>query len=215
MPQSIKVLAQAFSPDGQEKGGDTYVKYGGTLSGVVLILIASLFLAGYLTLSPTKSSVSNTGQVEAAAADPYGQYAFSLSTIDGKVLELAEYHGQVTLVNFWATWCGPCRLETPALVRMQKKYGDNGFAVIGIAVQSEEEEVKEFVQEFSVPYAIGIDTDSEVAERYHLFALPVSFLFSSEGTLQHTFTGFVKEKDLEEQLQALLGKSKMEQVAAN
>lgn len=192
------------------------MKHVSTLSGVVLFLIGTLFLAGYLTT--TKSSISKTDQVpqiETAEAVPYGQHAFSLSTIDGKLLKLADYHGRVTLVNFWATWCAPCRLETPALVRMQKQYGDRGFAVIGVAVQSEEDEVKEFVREFSVPYAVGIDDDSEVSERYGLFAVPTSFLFSSEGKLLRTFTGFVREGELEKQLQTLLGKSETGQIAAS
>jgi thiol-disulfide isomerase/thioredoxin len=192
------------------------VKHIGTLSGVVLLLIGIFFLPDYLT--PPKSSIPKTDQVpqvETAEAAPHNQYAFSLATIDGKPLKLADYHGQVTLVNFWATWCGPCRLETPALVRMYKKYGDRGFVVIGVAVQSEEDEVKEFVREFSVPYATGIDTDSEVAARYGLFAVPTSFLFSAEGKLLRTFTGFVREGELEEQLQILLKKGETEQAAVN
>ncbi len=194
------------------------MKHVGTLSGVVLVLAGIVFLAGYLTIPATQSSLSRTGQTaqaKTAKAGPYGQYGFSLATVDGKLVDLTDYHGQVTLVNFWATWCGPCRLETPALVRMQKKYGDQGFAVIGVAVQSEEEGVKEFVQEYSVPYAVVVDTDSEVSSRYRLFAVPTSFLFSSEGKLHHTFTGFVREGELEGQLETLLRKSEAEQVAAS
>ena len=194
------------------------MKHNSTPSGIGLLLVGALFLAAYFTIPACKPSVSKTNQAalaETAEAGSYGQYAFSLPTIDGKPLELADYQGQVTLVNFWATWCGPCRLETPALVKMQRKYGDRGFAVIGIAVQSEEQGVKEFVQEFSVPYAIGIDTESEVSARYRLFAVPTSFLFSPEGKLIHTFTGYVREKQLEEQLQTLLGKRETEEVAAS
>lgn len=194
------------------------MKHVGTLSGVVLVLAGIVFLVSYLTIPATQSSLSRTGQTvqaKTAEAGPYGQYGFSLATVDGKLFELMDYHGQVTLVNFWATWCGPCRLETPALVRMQKKYGDKGFAVIGVAVQSEEEGVKEFVQEYSVPYAVGIDADSEVSSRYRLFAVPTSFLFSPEGKLIHTFTGYVRESELEGQLETLLKKSEAEQVAAS
>ena len=179
------------------------MKHVSTFSGVGLLLVGALFLAGYFVIPASKSSVSETNQAGTAEAGFYGQYAFSLPTIDGKPLKLADYQGQVTLVNFWATWCGPCRIETPALVQMQRKYGDRGFAVIGVAVQSAEQDVKEFVQEFSVPYAVGIDADSEVSVRYRLFAVPTSFLFSPEGKLIHTFTGYVREKELEERLQTL------------
>ena len=63
----------------------------------------------------------------------YGDYNFTLTTIDGDRVSLSDYEGKVVLVNFWATWCGPCVIETPALVRMYHKYKRHGFAVIGVA----------------------------------------------------------------------------------
>jgi peroxiredoxin len=87
------------------------------------------------------------------------------------------------------------------------KYKDQGFAVIGVALQSEEDNVKEFVNKFHVPYAVGRDTTSEIGLRYQVFALPSSFLFAPDGRVKKAFTGFVEEGTLERELQAMLGPS--------
>jgi thiol-disulfide isomerase/thioredoxin len=147
---------------------------------------------------------------EAKTTSPYGNYDFSLTSIDGGPLNLSDYQGKVVLVNFWATWCGPCVVETPALVRMYDKYKNKGFAVVGVAIQSEEDGVKEFVKRYRVPYAIGRDATNEIGLRYQVFALPSSFLFSPEGKVKKAFTGFVAEAALERELQKLLGPPEVE-----
>jgi cytochrome c biogenesis protein CcdA/peroxiredoxin len=157
-----------------------------------------------LTLEPTSPSV----QPAAAAESPqtaYGTYDFTLTSLDGERVRLADYQGKAVLVNFWATWCGPCVIETPALVRVYNKYKERGFSVIGVALQSEDENIKEFVKKYRVPYAIASDTTSEVGLRYQVFALPSSFLFTAEGKVKKAFMGYVEEDALERELQAVLG----------
>jgi cytochrome c-type biogenesis protein len=145
----------------------------------------------------------------AVAAEPpqtaYGPYDFTLTSIDGERVRLADYQGKAVLVNFWATWCGPCVVETPALVRVYNKYKERGFSVIGVALQSEDENIKEFVKKYRVPYAIASDTTSEVGLRYQVFALPSSFLFTAEGKVKKAFMGYVEEEALERELQAIIG----------
>lgn len=144
----------------------------------------------------------------ADAAEPpqtvYGPYDFTLTSIDGERVRLSDYQGKAVLVNFWATWCGPCVIETPALVRVYNKYKERGFTVIGVALQSEEENIKEFVQKYRVPYAIASDTKSEVGLRYQVFALPSSFLFTADGKVKKVFMGYVEEEALERELQPLV-----------
>jgi len=94
-------------------------------------------------------------------------------------------------------------VETPSLVRIYHKYRDRGFQVIGVAMQSEEDNVKSFVDKYRVPYAIARDTTSEVGLRYQVFALPSSFLFTADGKVQKTFMGFVEEERLERELEKL------------
>src|SRR5262249_1831244 len=91
----------------------------------------------------------------------YGEYDFTLTTMAGKKVKVSDYQGQVVLVNFWATWCGPCVSETPALVRLYNQYRSRGFVVIGVAHGSEEGAVTEFIKKFNIPYPIGRDTTNE------------------------------------------------------
>lgn len=157
-----------------------------------------------LTLETTSPSVP---PADAAESSPtaYGTYDFTLTSIDGERVRLADYQGKAVLVNFWATWCGPCVIETPALVRVYNKYKDRGFSVIGVALQSEEDNIKEFVKKYRVPYAIASDTTSEVGLRYQVFALPSSFLFTADGKVKKAFMGYVEEEALERELQAVIG----------
>jgi cytochrome c-type biogenesis protein len=157
-----------------------------------------------LTLETPSPAVQPADAAESPQT-AYGPYDFTLTSIDGERVRLADYQGKAVLVNFWATWCGPCVIETPALVRVYNKYKDRGFSVIGVALQSEEANIKEFVKKYRVTYAIASDTTSEVGLRYQVFALPSSFLFTADGKVKKAFTGYVEEEALERELQAVLG----------
>ncbi len=204
------------------KGVKRYLRQVEVASGVLLVLVGVLIFTdklawissrlpflnpeAWLMTEPQPSVVQPAVAADQAkTTNTYGDYDFTLTSIDGEQLKLSDYQGKVVLVNFWATWCGPCLIETPSLVRMYNKYKSRGFAVIGVALQSEEAGVKQFVEQFHVPYAVGRDTTSDIGLRYQVFALPSSFLFSSEGKVKRAFTGFVAEETLERELQALLG----------
>lgn len=164
----------------------------------------ALLVSEATNLSAPAGMASKGGDAEPKAlaeADAYGDYNFTLTTIDGDRVSLSDYTGKVVLVNFWATWCAPCVIETPALVRMYHKYKHQGFAIIGVALQSEEDGVRDFVREFNIPYAIARDTSDEIGLRYQVFALPSSFLFSGDGKVQRAFTGYVAEDVLDRELQ--------------
>jgi cytochrome c-type biogenesis protein len=201
------------------KGVKGYLRQVEVASGMLLVIVGVLIFTDKLSwissrltfLNPEELLVTDSSPTAVAPAEAeepgqtsYGDYDFVLTSIDGEPLKLADYHGKVVLVNFWATWCGPCVVETPALVRLYNKYKNRGFAVIGVALQSEEDGVKDFVKKYRVPYAIGRDTTNEVGLRYQVFALPSSFLFSPQGKVKRAFTGFLSEETLEHELQAML-----------
>ncbi len=202
------------------KGMKGYLRQLEIASGVLLMLVGGLIFTDsmgwlaakfsflnaeeLLTLESTPSAVEpKAAMAEEPQKSSYGPYDFTLTSIDGEPIKLSDYRGKVVLVNFWATWCGPCVIETPSLVRMYHKYRDRGFQVIGVALQSEEDNVKNFVTKHKVPYAIARDTTSEVGLRYQVFALPSSFLFTTDGKVKKAFMGFVEEASLEKELQAL------------
>jgi cytochrome c biogenesis protein CcdA/thiol-disulfide isomerase/thioredoxin len=202
------------------KGMKGYLRQVEVASGMLLVVVGVLIFTDKLAwissrlafLNPEEllvtespSSVPQPAEATEHVKTPYGEYDFALTSIDGEPLKLSDYYGKVVLVNFWAPWCGPCVVETPSLVRLYNKYKSRGFAVIGVALQSEEDGVKQFVKQYRVPYMVGRDTTSEVGLRYQVFALPSSFLFSSEGKVKRAFTGFLAEDTLEHELQSILG----------
>ena len=201
------------------KGMKGYLRQLEVASGALLIFVGGLIFTDSMGWLASKFTFLNAEELltlenapsvvepkEAVAEPPktaYGSYDFVLTSIDGGSVKLSDYQGKVVLVNFWATWCGPCVVETPSLVRIYHKYRDRGFQVIGVAMQSEEDNVKNFVEKYRVPYAIARDTTSEVGLRYQVFALPSSFLFTADGKVQKTFMGFVEEERLERELEKL------------
>lgn len=160
-----------------------------------------VFIANKATrLTPTANAGARTQSAHAAAP------AFTLKNLEGKQTSLAEFKGRVVLVNFWATWCGPCRVEIPWLVAMQQKYEPQGFTVLGLAMDDEEEAVASpFVakERFTVSgkqlpmnYPILIGT-SDVADKFGgLLGFPTSVLVSKDGKIITHTTGIIREEEI-------------------
>ena len=199
-----------------------YIRQMEVSAGMLLVVLGLLIFTDKLSwissrldfLNPESLLVSDQkggGAVPPAAAaasleyTQYGDYEFTITTVDGETVSLSDYKGKVVLVNFWAPWCGPCVVETPALVRLYHKFKHQGFSVVGVALQSEEKGVQEFVQKHNIPYAVGRDLSNEIGLSYQVFALPSSFLFSADGKVERAFTGYVAENVLERELEKVFG----------
>ena len=103
--------------------------------GSLAVIVAGAIYADKATRLSTKNAAMKVGTVKADAGAPAPE--LSLKGLDGKDINLAQYRGKVVLVNFWATWCEPCRFEIPWLIEMQQKYGAKGFTVLGVAMDDE------------------------------------------------------------------------------
>lgn len=125
-----------------------------------------------------------------------------LSTLDGGRWSLNDNRGKVVLVNFWATWCPPCRMETPGLVAAHRKFAGRGFTVVGITLDEDPaKEVPPFVQRYSIPYPILLPS-GQVADQ--ISSLPTSVLLDGDGRVARTYVGMVSESRLEADVDTLL-----------
>jgi thiol-disulfide isomerase/thioredoxin len=130
--------------------------------------------------------------------------AISLTDIEGRRLDLADYKGKVVVLDFWATWCGPCRIEIPGLMEMQNKYGKQGLSVIGISMDDEPGPVVEFYKEFKMNYPVAVG-NQRIGELYGgIFGLPTTFLIGRDGRIYAKHTGATNPAVIEEEVQQLL-----------
>lgn len=115
---------------------------------------------------------------------------FTLKSLEGSNLRLEEYRGQVVLINFWASWCGPCRQEMPLLDRLHQRYVDAGFSVLGVNVEGEEAPARSLVDRIPVTFPVLIDTGQAVSELYRLQAMPSTVVVDRDGVVRYIHRGY-------------------------
>lgn len=127
-----------------------------------------------------------------AASGLTGQAApdFALKSSSGENLRLSEYRGDVVMVNFWATWCGPCRQEMPLLDEMYSKYERVGFSLLGVNIDENSSKAMNMVAELGVSFPVLFDTRKEVSKLYEVDAMPVTVIIDREGTVRYVHHGY-------------------------
>src|ERR1700684_3677746 len=130
---------------------------------------------------------------------------FSLEALDGKTMRLSDFRGKAVLLNFWATWCGPCKIEMPWFVDLQNQYRSQGFQIVGVAMDDgSKEDIAKFAKDMGVNYPILIGKDS-VGDAYGgVPALPESFLISRDGKIVDKIIGLRGKADIEEAIKKTL-----------
>jgi cytochrome c biogenesis protein CcmG, thiol:disulfide interchange protein DsbE len=112
-----------------------------------------------------------------------------LRDLSGRVHRLADYRGQVVLINFWATWCEPCRDEMPAMQALKTKLGGKPFAVLAVNVAESEVRIDDFLRTMPLDFIVLHDRDSSVMKAWRVRALPASFVVGPDGRIRYSFTG--------------------------
>jgi len=114
---------------------------------------------------------------------------FSLKNLDGEVQSLSDFRGQVVIVNFWATWCPPCRAEMPSMQHAWNKIKDDGVVMLAVHVGGNEDKVWSFVGEYALDFPVLIDADSKVADAWPMEGLPTSFVVDPKGRIVYRAIG--------------------------
>ena len=127
-----------------------------------------------------------------ASSDLTGQAApdFALKSSSGDNLRLSEYRGDVVMVNFWATWCGPCRQEMPLLDELYSRYERVGFSLLGVNIDDDSRKAMNMVSELGVSFPVLFDARKEVSKLYEVEAMPVTVLIDREGTIRYVHHGY-------------------------
>jgi thiol-disulfide isomerase/thioredoxin len=156
---------------------------------------------------PVVTATDNTEPILKCPADAKpANLDFTLKDVSGKDVTLADYKGKVILLDFWATWCGPCKVEIPHFVEFQEKYGAKGLQIVGVSVDDPVDKLAPYVKEMGMNYPVlqGLGHD-DVQDAYGpILGIPVSVMISRDGKVCATHTGLTGKDVFEKEIQALL-----------
>jgi peroxiredoxin len=155
------------------------------------VLIVSALVASFAMAATTSGPAPN----------------FKLQSRDGKTVSLSDYKGQVVLVNFWATWCGPCRQEMPHLEAIYEKYKGLGFTMLGVNVEDNASGAKKWLEENGpVTFPVLFDTKQEIGKLYKVETMPTTVIIARDGTMRFIHHGYKPgyEGDYQTQVRQLL-----------
>lgn len=141
----------------------------------IILLVLAIFMG---------SSLASSGLTGQTAPD------FVLKSATGENLRLSEYRGDVVMINFWATWCGPCRQEMPLLDELYGRYQRVGFNLLGINIDDDSRRAMAMVNELGISFPVLFDEDKKVSKLYEVETMPLTILLDREGTVRHVHHGY-------------------------
>ncbi len=162
-------------------------------AGKITAIVAATLLGTVLT---TASVIATQG------AAP----VFALQTRDGKTMSLEDFRGEVVMINFWATWCGPCRQEMPLLEEIYQRYNKLGFTLLGVNVEEHSNDADRFLAETPVSFPILYDPSNEVSKQYGVSAMPSTVIVDREGNVRYLHHGYQPgyENEYQDQIRELV-----------
>ncbi|MBI1195901.1 MAG: redoxin domain-containing protein [Gammaproteobacteria bacterium] len=140
-------------------------------------------------------------QISGAAPD------FTLKSRSGKNLKLSEYRGQVVMLNFWASWCGPCRQEMPLLEQLYQRYQAMGFTILAVNVEDTSGDALKMLKDVPVNFPVLFDSDNRISDTYGIEAMPSTILVDRDGNMRFEHLGYMPgyENDYDREIKTLVG----------
>lgn len=166
---------------------------------ILLILSGALIYALYANL--VVKDHNEKVQVGKAAPD------FILPTINGDRFKLSDLEGKAVLINFWGSWCGPCKKEMPAIQSAYDQYKDQNFEVITINIQEAEITANNFMEQNNISLLVAMDKDGQVYDAYNVYNLPASFFLNPDGTVNRIYEGEMTRKNLDKWVNEIIPES--------
>lgn len=170
-------------------------------AGAVALLSVPLLLDGTGTSAGGLLPPPSNGACKAESA---ANLDFTVKDMNGASVKLADYKGKVVLLNFWATWCGPCKMEIPEFIELQKAYGDKGFAIIGVAVEDTPEAVRKYAGEMKINYPLVMNQEDIESVYGPVYGLPMSFFIARDGSICKKHLGPISKEAAEKEIKGLL-----------
>lgn len=167
------------------------------------VALAALFALLAIGLLNRSTVTSRSGLTRVGKAAP----EFSMPLLGGDTFEMSAHLGNPIVINFWASWCPPCRQESPLLERTWRAYADRGVLFVGVDIQDDPEDAQAYLDEFGLTFPNGTDRDGRITVDYGVIGLPVTFFIGTEGIVEGRFVGALREDGLVERVEALIAGS--------
>ena len=169
-------------------------------AGLAILAVAALLTAASATKTTISDNRPNSGSDSTTPA-----LAWELKDVDGKLVKSSSFAGKVVILDFWATWCGPCRMEIPEFVELQRKYADKGLAVVGVSLdQGGASAVKGFMTRTGVNYPVVLADEAVVSAFGGVEAIPTTFVIDRRGRIVGKHIGYTEKSEFEAEIKSLL-----------
>ena len=170
---------------------------------VFAVLVLAFFAVLAFGLANRSSATGRSGITRIGKPAPQ----FAMQLLGGGEFQLSDHEGRPLVINFWASWCPPCRQESPAFERQWRRYRDTGIQFVGVDIQDDVSDAEAYVREFGLTFPNGLDPDGKITIDYGVIGLPVTFFVGSSGIVEGRWVGAIPEEKLEEWVKTLVAAS--------
>ena len=172
------------------------------------LILAGLFIAAaaaVLALTVARKPVTSPNEATMTPASSTPSPAWELKGVDGKPVKSSDFAGKVVILDFWATWCGPCRMEIPGFIELQKQYADKGLVVVGVSLdQDGVSVVKSFMDKTGINYPVVLGDETIVNAFGGVEGIPTTFIIDRQGRIVRKHVGYAAKTEFESEIKPLL-----------